>query len=462
MAPVGAAPAGDLVRRRTGWTGFDALLVGAAFVVVLVGLGILAGLLPLVGVAVALAVAFGSFPGLSRGVLIGIACVAPTFNPPVLGIGAGRLYLAQALIVAVVGGGLALALRNGMAAPALGLVALSTLLVATQTFGRPNAGPAWVYRPLQVFLVAFAVRSLFRNRSDRRLVLALAWGSTVGCLLASVHAVLPGIDPFAWSRPRDLPFVSAIGSYERATGAFTYPNNLGTFAAYAVLLGASAWLLGRPGLPRPLAVALMVSGGSALTLAGSRAAGLGLLCGLLYLSAKATLRRRVAIITAEVVFGLLVVAVVLSSPTAIEVLSQRARSATGESFFGRLAAFEEPIQAFLRSPLIGTGASELNLDNFVVLYVVTAGILGALLLSGVAGVALHTSAAKRYPELWVALLLAMATSGMLQDSLGQTLVTWFLGALLGVSMLPRPAGDGEQPDEVRPAVDTAPVHPVHR
>lgn len=55
--------------------------------------------------------------------------------------------------------------------------------------------------------------------------------------------------------------MSYIGSFTRATGAFTYPNNLGTFAAYTTLLGAAAWLL---------AVLLMVSGGLPPLLAGAR------------------------------------------------------------------------------------------------------------------------------------------------------------------------------------------------
>jgi len=328
-----------------------------------------------------------------------------------------------------------LALRNGMFDRALVLVFLVALLVLLETLGRPNAGIAWVYRPLQMFLVAFAVRSLFKGRGTTGLLLALAWGSATGCALATLHAVVPGVDPFVFSRPKDLPFVSTIGSYVRATGAFTYPNNLGTFAAYTVLFGASAWLLGRPILPRRLSVALMFSGLSALMVTGSRAAGLGLICAIFYITSKASPKRRTLILAGEALIGLLLLVVILNSPTAIEVVEQRATSAAGESLFGRLEAFKEPIIGFFNSPIIGTGSTESNLDNFVILYVSQTGILGAALFVGIARTALCSRTPKHYPELWKALLIALCASGMLQDSLGQTLSTWFIGALLGLSLL---------------------------
>ena len=424
------------------------LLAAVAIGVLAVAHGVVASRWPLVDIGLAGLAAFVCFPRLCRGVLVAVVLVGPLFNPPLLGIGTGRVYLLQALIVGVVAGGVVLATRNGMHRSAFALVALAGLLVAVETIGRPNAGIAWVYRPLQVFFVAYAVRSLYLDRGDALLVQAVAWGSVLGCALASVHALFPAFDPFAVSRPADLPFVSAIGDYARATGAFTYPNNLGTFAAYSVLLGASAWLLGRPHLSRGLAVAVMAAGSAALALAGSRAAGLGLLVGLLYLTAKAGPKRRGVLLAAEAVFGLAVVTFALTSPTGREVVEQRVSSATGESFFGRVEAVRETVDEFRRSPLVGTGSSESRIDNFVILHVTQAGIVGAVLLVGIGLVALRTRQPKRYPELWAGLLLAMGVSGMLQDSLGQTLVTWFPGALLGISML-RPDGAARLRSELR-------------
>jgi hypothetical protein len=386
---------------------------------------------------------FAFFPRLCRLVFTGAVAVAAVFNPPVLGLGAGRIYLVQGLLLLTFVGAIALAVRTGLHRKATLLLVLTLVLIAVETVGRPDAGLAWVYRPLQVFFVSFTVLALFRGRNAKPLVLALAWGSTIGCTLASVHALLPDdFDPFRFSRPEDIPFVSAIGGFARATGAFTYPNNLGSYAAYAVLFGASAWLFGRPAMSQRLAVAVMLSGASALALAASRAAGLGLLVGILYLTYQAALRRRMILICVEVLIGLLVVSVVLSSPTAREVSSQRIESATGESLAVRIDDWRDSLGEFRESPLIGTGASESRTDNFWLLYMAQAGAVGVLLLLLLARTTFWNDPEDGppwAPELRVALLLALCVSGLLQDSLGQTLTTWFLGALIGVSILRAPA-----------------------
>lgn len=395
--------------------------------------------------------AFAFFPRLCRLVFLATVAVGPVVNPPVVGLGAARVYVVQAVLLCTFAGALAVALRNGLARRAALLLLFTVLLVAVETVGRANAGLAWAYRPLQVFFVAFTVVSLFRRQGSRALVLALAWGATAGCTLATLHALVPAFDPFAVSRPDDIPFVSAIGSFARATGAFTYPNNLGSYAAYAVLFGAAAWLFGRPAIPQRLAVAVMLSGAAALLLAGSRAAGLGLVVGILYLTYKAAPGRRVILIAAEVVVGLLVVTLVLSSPTAREVTDQRITSATGLSITGRIEDWRGALDDFRESPLIGTGASESRTDNFWLLYLAQAGAAGVALLLLLAVTTFRKDGAEPdqwAPELKTALLLALCVSGLLQDSLGQTLTTWFLGALIGVSMLrPDPPAPADGPDD---------------
>lgn len=385
------------------------------------------------------------FPRLCRAAFVAAVAIGPVFNPAVLGLGAGRVYVVQILLLGTFAGAVALATRNGLHRKAAAVVALTVGLIAVETVGRPDAGLAWVYRPLQVFFVAFTVSSLFRRRGAHLLALTLAWGAIVGCSLASLHALVPAVDPFALSRPEDIPFVSAIGSFARATGAFTYPNNLGSYAAYAVLFGAAAWLFGRPALPGRLAVAIMLSGICALLLAGSRAAGLGLVCGVLYLTYKAAPGRRAVLLCAEAVVGLLVVTLVLSSPTAREVTDQRIESATGSSITGRIEDWRGALADFRQSPAIGTGASESRTDNFWFLYLAQAGAAGVALLLLLAVVTFRkdrTEPDQWAPELKVALLLALCISGILQDSLGQTLTTWFLGALIGLAMLhPDPAPD---------------------
>lgn len=402
------------------------------------GVAVLANERPLYLLALTGLCVFAFFPRLCRLVFLVTVAVGPVVNPAVVGLGAGRVYVVQAVMLCTFAGALAVAVRNGLLRKAALLLALTVLLVAVETAGRAHAGLAWVYRPLQIFFVAFTVVALFRAHGTRLLAAALAWGATVGCTLASVHALVPAFDPFAISRPDDIPFVSAIGSFARATGAFTYPNNLGSYAAYAVLFGAAAWLFGRPAISQRLAVAMMLSGAAALLLAGSRAAGLGLVVGILYLTYKAAPGRRVLLIGAELVVGLVVVTVVLSSPTAREVTDQRVTSATGISITSRIEDWRGALDDFRESPLIGTGASESRTDNFWLLYLAQAGVAGVALLFLLA----HTTFRKddadpdqSAPELKISLLLALCVSGLLQDSLGQTLTTWFLGALIGLSML---------------------------
>jgi hypothetical protein len=419
-------------------------MAAAATAALVLGHAVLAVRNPLIDLALAVLCVFVFFPPVCRAILIGAVAVGATFNPPVLGLGGsggggvvgGRVYVVQALLVLVIIGGVAFALRGDLRWTALLVAASATSIVLLQTVGRPHAGPAWTYRPLQLFLVAFAVRALFKHRDHRRLLMALAWGSAVGCALASIHALAPTFDPFSLSRPDNQPFQSLIGSFARATGAFTYPNNLGTFAAYVVLLGAAALLLGRPLLPRPLAVFVVVAGGSALLLSGSRAAGFGLLCGLLYLTVKLAPRRRSLILAIEALVGLVIVLAVLSSPSAAEVAQQRIDTAAGESLSLRLEGSRTAYEAFQSSPVIGTGANEGRTDNFWLLYLSQGGVVGAALYVLLARTSLRPgSHDKGYPELWVAILIALGTSGLLQDSLGQTLATWFPGVLLGICAL---------------------------
>jgi hypothetical protein len=420
------------------------------------GVSVLANERPLYVLALTGLCVFAFFPRLCRLVFLVAVAAGPVVNPPVVGLGAGRVYVVQAVLLCTFAGALALGVRNGLAGRAALLLTFTVLLIAVETVGRDDAGLAWVYRPLQIFFVTFTVVSLFRSQGSRALALALAWGATVGCTLASIHALVPAFDPFAISRPDDIPFVSAIGSFARATGAFTYPNNLGSYAAYAVLFGAAAWLFGRPAIPPRLAVAVMGSGAAALLLAGSRAAGLGLIVGILYLTFKAAPGRRVVLIGAELITGLLVVSLVLSSPTAREVTDQRVTSATGLSITGRIDDWRGALDDFRESPLIGTGASESRTDNFWLLYLAQAGAAGAALLFLLAYVTFRKDRGQPEqwaPELKTALVLALCVSGLLQDSLGQTLTTWFLGALIGLSMLrpdpPAPAGGDDDPARSR-------------
>jgi O-antigen ligase len=451
---------------------FPALGIALAVLLTL-GHASLATHYPVIVLGVGVVAAFAFFPPLCRAVMLLVVATGPTVNPALLGFGpagggtvvGGRIYLVQAALVLVTIGAFAAAHQKGLQGQAVAVGGAVVALILLQTVGRPDAGLAWVYRPLQIFLLALAVRILFQGRDHRQLLLSLAWGSAIGCALASLHALAPTIDPFAVSRPENLPFVSAIGGFARATGAFTYPNNLGTFAAYAVLFGIASLFLGRPSLPRPLGWFVVFSGSSALLLSGSRAAGLGLLCGVLYLTAKLQPRRRALILAAEALIGMVVVLAVFSSPTAAEVAEQRIATAGSESLSLRLQGSRAALDAFLASPLIGTGANEARTDNFWLLYLSQGGLVGAALYLLLARKSLSDGRRpKAYPELWMALLIAIGTSGLLQDSLGQTLASWFPGILIGICalapMVPSHAGElAERSPQT--GSDSGPGRPLH-
>ena len=201
MATVAGTLGRPHIRFPALWTAGALALVAAHAVI--------ASRLPLVDLGLAVVCAFLFFPRVRRVVLLGIAAAGPTINPPLFGLGAnngggvagGRIYVVQALIVLVIIGGVAHCARNGMQVQAVAVTALAVLLVLVQTVGRPHAGPAWIYRPFQLFLLCFAVRSLYAKGRDRPLLLALAWGSAIGCALASLNALVPTFDPFEVSRP---------------------------------------------------------------------------------------------------------------------------------------------------------------------------------------------------------------------------------------------------------------------
>ena len=99
--------------------------------------------------------------------------------------------------------------------------------------------------------------------------------------------------------------------------------------------------------------------------------------GLLYLTAKASPERAGVQLAAEAVAGLAFIILVLSTSTGREVVEQRVGTATGESFYGRVEVWQETVEQLRRSPLVGIGASEMNVDNFVILHVTQARLIGA-------------------------------------------------------------------------------------
>jgi hypothetical protein len=336
----------------------------------------------------------------------------------------------------------------------LGVLCSAYVVVVALLRQSEAASLGWVYRPLQPFLIAFAVGVLFRGRRDRGVVGALAWGSTIGCSLAVLATLIPGFDPFELSRPHDIPFVSQIGSFARATGGFVYPNNLGTFAAYSALLGLAALLVGRPALSRRLAAALAVSSLAALLLSGARAAMLGLMGGAMVLALKANVSRRLVLVGGGLVVVLILLLTTGASRSADVVLQERLSTATGSSLSIRTKSWNAAIDDIVASPVFGVGALESRLDSMWLLAMQTGGIVGVAILVLLAKLTWggDRKLGVRYPEVRFALVIAFCISGVFQDSLGQTLASWALGAMLGVASLPPTEVEEDAPAEDRPAV----------
>lgn len=399
-------------------------------------LGLLLATRPLLAVATIIAIPVVASPRFSRFLLLATFAVTPTLNPSVFGLGSGRVYPFHVVVVLTTVGALADAFRKGRHRQAAAVVLVSVAYVALMVVGRDDPAIAWAYRPLQPFLVAFATVTLFRDHRARQPAVALAGGAIVGCALTILHALVPRLDPFALSRPADLPFVSTIGAYARATGAFVYPNNLGTFAAYVALVGLAALLFDRPMLPRPLALALVATAGGALVLSGARAAFLGLFAGVVYLTARARPGRKIAMTIGQLLVGTILILAVTTSETGRMVAEERVSTATGYSLTGRVDQWNDALESFADHPLVGVGAVASYLDSMWLLHLSTGGLVGLALLVALGRVSMRCRPPGA-PELWVALLIAFCVSGVFQDSLGQTLASWALGAGMGVSLLGR-------------------------
>ncbi len=409
------------------------------------GVALLTALAPLIAAGLLLLLYVALAPRFSRALLMTVFVLTPSFNPAVLSFGNGRIYLFHLAVVIATVGATALTLRVGEMRKAVHFIFLAGAYIAITTVGRDASTLAWVYRPLQPFFVVFAVVMLMRRRGRRLLPLGLAWGAIAGCGLAAINALFPYIDPFRLSRPADIPFISTIGTYARASGAFVYPNNLGTFAAYAIVLGLASLLFGRPWLPRPVAAALVATAGAALVASGARAAALGLIAASVYMTVKARPGRKILLLGGQIVAGLVLVILVTASGTGRQVAEERVGSALGPSLSGRVEQWDVAVDDFRRHPLFGVGVTDSRLDSMWLLQLSGGGIVGCVVLLLLFRTTFGRPRDASSPELWVALLITLLMSGVLQDSLGQTLASWFFGAAMGLSLLPKPEGHDRSP-----------------
>jgi hypothetical protein len=360
---------------------------------------------------------------------------APVANPVISSAGSGRVYLSGLLIGVVVVSGAWAALRRrshaGITVYLLSVLYIGLLLLQKSSV-HGVAAVAWGARPLQFFLVTASLSLLARGRKGVAEAL-LRWafyGASLGCVLGVAHSLIPAIDPFAFTRPADIPWTSKVGSYVRASGGFVYPNNFGMYGAYAAVAAVVIYVRGVD-LPKRLTYLVLFGGTCAVVFSASRAAAITLIAGTLVTGLRAYGHRRAARRVRELVGRLALPSLLLlvslgASASAMGIVQARLVTATGTSLAARVQAWGQAWSAFSASPIFGAGISDSRLDSSFLLYLVTSGIVGALLLVAM-GVATGRVIADR--EAWIAIVVGLLAGAVVQDSLGQTLVTWFPAAL---------------------------------
>lgn len=397
------------------------------------------GALTLIGPTIALAAGFALtlfWPAVGRFALGTVVLLIPWLNPVVAGVGIGRMYLSHALVLGAVFSGVLVMGKHPAKGRLLVAFALALAYTVEVGFTRVNAieTAGWTFRPLFPFLTTAATILLIPVDRRERWFQFLAYGGILGCSLAVLYALAPQIDPFAFTRPTDIPFVARIGPFVRATGGFVYPNNLGMFAGYGGLLATSSLLLARPRLSRTLATTLLVTALLALAFSASRAATGGFLLGSTLLLYRANIGKKLASVTIAVFMAVGAVLLLLGSEQGQDLVEERVTTATGSSLESRQDSWAYAWERFSESPLFGTGIEESRLDSSWHLYLYTGGLVGVALLGTLAaslwGPALRRAAGER--ELAGALLIAMASTAFIQDSLGQTLAAWYPAVMLGL------------------------------
>lgn len=395
---------------------------------------------PLIGAGVAGLVACLAFPkyiGLIG--LYGIAAVAPVLNPAIAGSGIeGRVYLSAAFAGMVAASAIGMIVTQRGRLPRYTPAALCAIALYAAIMLQPGAegSAAWLYRPLQAVILAAAVWTFMQGDQSRarRVFKTLVLFGGLGAWLGVIHAVVPAIDPFVFSRPADLPFESTVGAYVRATGAFTYPNVFGMFCVYLTLAAVAGRINGYLGRN---AATFAILGGILGTLASASRASLGgLVVGFVVLVWLTDKKRRVRRLVVAFVLGIAVLFAVSQTTVGATVLSDRIADAGGQSLLFRQLNTARGFETFYEHPIFGTGIAESRLDNGVLLYLSMAGVIGFLALL----VAYYFMARTQQPKGTrnlipagsAAMLAALLSSSLLQDSLGQTLSSSFLGVAVGL------------------------------
>jgi hypothetical protein len=370
--------------------------------------------------------------------LFGLATTAPLLNPAVTGSAAdGRVYASAGFVVMLVACALGSVILDSERIPkyALAAVIASILYCLVMAF-RPDVQGAlpWLYRPLQPVLLSLAVILVTWSRPEmaRRALTVLILAGTIGAGLGVANALFPPFDPYALTRPADLPWQAMVGSYIRATGGFVYPNVFGLFCAYLAVAAAAARLQGLIGLR--LAQFAVLFGLLGTITSVSRASIGGLALGFLFVVWHADRTKRTSRIVGSIVFGGATLMALAQTQVGADVLTDRITDSTGQSFTLRQINTLRGLQDFWEHPFIGTGIVQSRLDNGVLLYLSMGGIVGFILLcAALVFVARTQDSGKNFIPLGSkAMIIVLLGSSLLQDSLGQTLSSYFIGLGLGL------------------------------
>jgi hypothetical protein len=412
-------------------------------------------------------------------VLAFMLVVIPTWNPVVARSASARLYVCQLLIGGVIAAGFALRLLRREVRYVAVVAGLASAYLVAQVLLTDRGSTAnrvvWGFRPLQPMLLAVAVAGLVPATKTLRWIAVAFGGASIGIVLGVIGWIAPSIDVTKIARP-DLGWVSLAGDLPRAIGGFVYPNNFGTFGAYLSVAGLWGLLSRHDPRFRWLSGAAFLIGTAAIAASGNRAGGLGWVAGAIFLgyryyrSSEPSVERRRLTILGVLGPVLVVGGTLLASPltrlhgvqavdptTSTGFVEDRVMTAAGDSFSIRWADWKRTLSTFVHHPVAGGGVVGRRTDNLFIMYLGAAGILGVVLLvllaracwftMPIGGTARRGWDAVTTPR--TALLLVGGVSGLLQDSLGQPLATWFPAVLIGLAVIHGRVPDvgGVDPDE---------------
>ena len=369
------------------------------------------------------------------GLLLGfLFLVVPSYNPAVLNTGSERLYVGGVLVLAAATTAVVplFAARAWWVLAASSFAALYVLEGAVRTHDSFNV-IANAYRPLQPIVAYCACALLLTPERRGRWLMLLLAGGAIGSTLAALHTFVPGFDPFSVSRPSQ-PFVSEYGSgLQRETGAFAYPNNLGTYCAYIAVIGLTVMSTKRDRKVIILLGLVVTSALTGLFVSGARAALLGFLAGAVVLTWRQK-HIRLPLVGGLVGAGLLFAGFLTLTGHWHQVVADRI-GGVGTSLSIRFPAWQSAWHVLLRSPLYGAGPFTGTIDASLAYLIQVGGLIAVALVIG-----MYWFSALRPVRFGdrssVPLLVAVAASSLLQDSLGQPLVNWLIGA--GVWLISSP------------------------